>query len=165
MSKQKFQPTTEMLKAVELLLTAMAMEKTIRPIVEQYQREILTAGQWRIRAEFQRRIGDEIILDPKKTFLMDESDFAIYWERCKAARQRHGLLVEQDEFCPLLVAENDVRRCRQHLADLMEPITSVTFNRLVSQQNGLNHLERYVALTLKLLVPFLNRSGKDILAS
>lgn len=161
--QSKFEPTPAMITAAEALFLAQAIEQTIRPVVESYQRKILNEGQWHIGAEHvQQGDSDEIILDPKLSYLLGSIDFAQYNQRCHEARDFARLLVEKEEQCPLLVAEDNVRVASSDLIAAMEGTTGITADRLLC--SGMEAYNEYVELTLKLLSPYVDK-GRALAAA
>lgn len=152
-----FQPSKEMIEAATDVFVAKAFLGTIEPVVREYQTNILAKGQWRVRPEYQaaarRRggstIGDEVITDPKIAYLMSEEDFALYDAECKKARVEAKLHVEKEEQCPLCVAEHELIKAKQRLIDVMEPITKLSWDRLLC--GGVETTDQAVELTLNLL--------------
>lgn len=156
--EKKFVPTATMVAAAEDVFKTMAFLETIRPIVLKYQTEILAKGQWHIRPEYADRLGDTVILDPKHSYLMSEEDFAVYSVQCKVARDKAGLCVEHDGNCPLLVAENLLSDAKRALINVMEPVTKISADKILSA--GMKEYNSYIELTLQLLAPFVNPSLK-----
>lgn len=152
----KFVPTAEMIAAAESVFMAMAMVETIRPIVVGYQTAILAEGQWHIKPEFASRLGDEVILDPKHSYLMSEEDFAVYLAQCKIARDKAKLHVDHDENCPLLVAEHLLIQAEHALIDAMSGVTKIAKDGLLSV--GMGEYKQYIDLTLRLLAPFVKNN-------
>lgn len=163
---KKFEPTKDMVAAAALVMHTMAAVDVIKPIVDGYRRRILEEGQWQVKPEFRDKmsrrgggLGEEVILDPKNAYLMSDENFAIYDAKCKAARDEAGLHVEDPEFCPLCVAEHDLVKARVLLVNAMQPITGLEYNKLLCA--GLDKLDEYVNLTLKLMGPFVKEWMKD----
>lgn len=148
----QFRPTPEMVSIATSLFKAMAWRETVKPIVDGYQRRILAEGQWKIRPEFAERLGSGVITDPKKDYLMSEQDFQEYFGRQKTARDAAGLVVENDEHCPLLVAENMIIQLENALIDQMEPVTKLNREQLSLLENR----KKFLDLTLRLLAPFVD---------
>ncbi|WP_194727401.1 hypothetical protein [Noviherbaspirillum malthae] len=157
-TKQPFMPNAAMLDAAEAVLKAMAILGTVRPIVEAYQTEILAKGQWKVMAEC-REPGarDEIITEPKLSFLMSDSDFAVYHQRCDEARKAAGLSITLEGGCPLLEAEELLRVAQRAMVDSMADVTQITANKAVTLP--LEQYREFVDLTLRLLVPFIDHAG------
>lgn len=147
-SPHSFAPTVEMLHAAEDILLAEAVVKAIVPVVDAYQRRILVDGQWKGSND------DRVILDPKLTYHMRDEDFAEYDRRCNDARKRAGLWVASPEYCPKLVAENDLRTAKRKLIDAMQPITGVDADGLLCL--GMKEYDRYVDLSQKLLARYVD---------
>lgn len=155
--KKIFKPTPGMIAAAENLFLALAIEQTIRPVVEGYQRQILSDGQWHINAKYvgQRGTVDRIILDPKESWLMADGDFVTYEQRCRLARDAARLSVELDEHCPLLIVEDTVRLAKRAMIDAMEETTGITADKLLCA--GMAKYNQYVDLTMKLLATFVDK--------
>jgi hypothetical protein len=101
-----FRPTAEQRAAAEACFLAMAHEQAIRPIVEAYERDILTRGQWRPAAMFfEQGASAAPITEPRDAWTMDEADHAVYVAECHTARDAAGLAVDAPDKCPLLMAE------------------------------------------------------------
>lgn len=149
----KFTPTLEMVKAAEDLYVAMAFEQMVSPIVLKYQTAILLENKWEILAEYKDATSESPIVDPSVTYLMSDSDHAIYVSLCNEARIKAGLKIEKEGQCPRLVAQELVREARRILMTCMEPITKLTLNQALSMSN--ENFEKYVELSLKLITPHI----------
>lgn len=141
MAKKSFTPCADQVAAAEAVFACMALVATVRPIVEAYQSRILLDLGW----------GH---LPLEQTYTMPDAVFQVYHERCKEARDLAGLVVDDPEFCPLLVAGHLQTKAEHALVDAMEPITHLSFDKLLCSRNGLQNLREYVELTLRLLAPF-----------
>ena len=148
-----------MIDAATCVFMCMAAVQTIRPIVEGYQKEILARHQFKVRDEFAYRRGEEVILDPKLSYLMPDEDFAIYDAECKAARDAAKLHVENDDFCPLLVAEHELTKAQRLLVDAVEPITGIDHHKLMC---NFTMYPEYIDLTLRLLAPYVKNPFKEV---
>ena len=158
----KFKPTEAQIHAAEAVFAAMAMEQTIRPIVETYEKAILVMHQFKIAKKWEDKLGTpEVILDPKLSYLLENDDFAIYHEECKQARDAAGLKVEDYDHCPLLVAGH--LRIQAEI-ELLQAISTIPELKTFASANGLSTELRSKAIdmTLKLLSPFCGKSD-DIL--
>lgn len=155
---QSFKPNAAMLDAAEAVLKAMAIVGTVRPIVEAYQTEILAKGKWKVMAEAcEPGTQGEIITEPKLSFLMSDSDFAVYYQRCDEARKAAGLSITFDGGCPLLEAEELLRIAQRAMIDSMAEVTKITADRAVTLR--LDEYREFVDLTLRLLVPFIDHAA------
>lgn len=153
-----FKPTPLMISAAETLFTAMAFDSLVRPIVLKYQAEILAAGQWHIRPDFAKRLGDEIILEPKYSYQMTDENFAVYDASCKVARAKANLHVDNEDQCPLLVAEHQVIAAKHALIEVMFDVGKATTHQLLCA--GKDKYEQYIDLCLKLLAPFVRNADQ-----
>lgn len=157
-AKQPFKPNVAMLDAAEAVLKAMAIVGTVRPIVDAYQTEILAKEQWKVMAEAgEPDAQEEIITEPKLSFLMSDSDFAVYHQRCDEARKSAGLSITLDGGCPLLEAEELLRVAQRAMVDSMAGVTQITADKAVTLP--LEEYREFVDLTLRLLVPFIDHAA------
>jgi len=156
----KFKPTPDQIRMAEATFTAMAFEQTVRPIVEAYEKAILEKHQFKIAKKWEdTRSGSagEIILNPKWAYLLEDSDFSIYNAECKVARDAANLKVEQDDFCPLLVAEN--LRIQAENALINEIAKTPGLENLASGYLDLKQRASVLDLTLKMLAPFCSNAN------
>jgi hypothetical protein len=158
-AKKAFAPTPTMIAAALSVLAATAKCEVISPIVRAYQSQILVEGQWKVRADVAEHrahdgsVIDELIEDPKDSYLMSDADFAAYDARCKEARDGAGLWVADDGHCPKLVAEEELRKAERRLIEEMTPVTNLTVDQITGLQAG--EYRKYVDLTLRLLAPYV----------
>lgn len=161
---KQFQPTSEMISAAKAVFLAMAFVETVKPIVKGYQTAILEKHRFLIDPNLLKIDGfgdeDPVILVPERTFLMNADDFNVYIQETYEARDKAGLTVDQPDFCPLLVAEELLRKAEAALIETMKPVTKLTGDHLLCA--GLDKYEKYIDLTLRLLAPFVGNSS-DIL--
>lgn len=150
-----FKPSPAMLQAAGIVFKAMAWVDVIKPVVEGYQKEILSRHQWHIAKEWSEKRGspDRIILEPTNSYLLEDEDFQTYLQECHVARAKAGLKVDNDDFCPLLVAENLLNKAKNVLIDVMSTTTGIEHDDLF--HHGLEDYNKYIDLTLRLLAPFL----------
>lgn len=106
--EKEFQPSQAQVRLAEALIVSMALEDTVREIVEGYETAILERHQFHIDPKWVELGGveDHVVLDRKQTFLLSERDAKAFFAECFVARDAAGLKVEHPEDCPLLVAEN-----------------------------------------------------------
>lgn len=159
MMTKEFQPSQEQVRLAEALLVSMALEDTVRPIVEGYETAILERHQFHIDPKWVDLggIADHVVLDRKRTFLLSERDARAFFAECVVARDAAGLKVDHPEDCPLLVAEN--LRLRAENA-LMKSLSSIP--GLEAFASGLLPMEtrkKVVDLALQLLAPYCEDSG------
>jgi hypothetical protein len=109
---QGFRPSEAMIRAAETLFLAMAMEGTVRPVVEKYKLAILAKHQFPVAAKWREYDLPEKVLDLKWAFLLSKEDSKVYFKECFDARDTAGLKVSRPGNCPLLEAEEDVRQAQ-----------------------------------------------------
>lgn len=164
MNSKEFTPSEDMKSAARGCFLAMAYTGTVRPIVEGYQHDILSEYQFRTDVEQydgKRVYPDKVVLNPDHTYMLTEDDFAFYLAECRTAQSAAGLKTESRDHCPLLVAESIQRDAEHLLIDAMEPLTGINFNTILGSRNFIDHLKKYIDLSLKLLAPFVD--AKEIL--
>jgi len=150
-SKPQFTPSPTQINAALLVFMAITHLQMVEPIVTAYKEAILAEGQWRL-GRHQDRPGDRVITAHKDSYLLSDEDFATYDALCKQMRDKAGLVVEDPNHCPMLVAEDVLIQAKQLLVSEMEPVTNLNWEKLT--RNGLQHMEEYIELSLKLLAPF-----------
>lgn len=137
--KFNFTPTSMQIRVAEDLFAAMAHEQTIRPIVEAYEHAILVQHQFHIAKKWiELGMEDQVILDRKRSYLMDDLDSAVWQAACFKARDASGLQVSHPENCPLLEAEHVRIDCENLLLQVM------------AKTPGLEHLARVNSVTMEL---------------
>lgn len=154
-----FKPDANQIRAARNLFAAMAHAELVVPIVEAYQREILARHQWKPDARW-AAIGtglNQPLLDPKHSYLMNDTDSEVYFAECRKAQAAAKLITETPDYCPKLVAESIVLRCEMALVAAMEPVTKVGWD-LVARD--LKSKTAYIGLTLALLSKFVGTASE-----
>jgi hypothetical protein len=127
-----------MKQAAKNVFMAMAYTRTIRPIVEEYQKRVIAEIKPQMDDKWLGRgMTQKPITDAKDTYLMKDSDFQTYLKRCNEERIKARLHVDNEEFCPLLVAEDLQRQAERVFIEAMIPITHLTPERVLCSENGL----------------------------
>lgn len=170
MSKQKTPPaiTPELKSAVTTYLLALAYERTIRPTVERYQREILAemaipvAAKWvEMKAE---RAG--LITDPKQVYLASDADADRYFDALEVAKVKAGFTGLSYGDCPLLIAETQTRLAGRAVIDASAYLSGKSFNWHDMLCTGLDKYQQYIDLTVSLVVSLCSDiTAKSALAS
>jgi len=148
---KEFKPTSEMLAAARAVFVAMACVETVKPVVRGYQQKILD------EMKPVSKMTGLVITEPGLSYQMADRDFGVYHARCNEARKVAGLHVDSDEYCPLLVAKELLRKARRVLVDVMEPVTKIKADNLYVMPTA--KCNEFVELTLKLLAPYLKTGG------
>lgn len=153
----KFTPTPEMIAAAETVFLAKAYLALVEPIVTSYKRAILARGKWMTSIEYGEDDARFYVEDPKDAWLLSASDFAAYDAQSKEARDAAGLPVANPEHCPLLVAEDDVRKAERALVDALEPLTKLSADQLLCSSMANYH--RFVETSLRMMSVFVDRDS------
>ena len=144
-----FHPDREHVAAAEAVFMCMAAVQTIKPIVRGYQAKVLRELGWS---------G----VDPDRSYNLPESVFSVYLKRCNEERIAAKLHVDSEEYCPLLVAENLLRKSQRLLVDLMEPVSGISFDQIFRCSDALANYDQLVDLNLRLLAPYCKNKLKEV---
>jgi len=146
--------TEGMKRAAEAVFVCMAAVETIRPIVREYQHRILEEEKYEYSEKHlhrRRKSHEDYIKDPERTYLMSDKDFKHYRKRSETEQARAGLVTEHPDECPLLVAENNLRKAQNILMDAMKPLTGLDPMKIYK----LEHRKQYIDITLRFLAPYV----------
>jgi len=159
-----FKPTEEQIKNTEEVFLNMANVDTIKPIVLKYQIEILKKYKFQYkrvddRKRFLKETGLNYIINPEHTYLIKESDFKIYLSEVAKEHLKNGFIVKKD-YCPLLIAEDDLRKSQDKIIKSFESVTGIKKEDLF--KNFPKNLNSYIDLTLRFMVKFI-RNKDEIL--
>lgn len=150
LTPQKFTPTSTMIGCAEAVFMAMAYTQTVKPVVEEYQRNIITM----IDPIDER--GDPI-KEGKDSWRMKDKDFDEYLYCCHEDAIKAGFKVKERGYCPLLVAEELERVAKRTFAGVMltylRPMVSdLTLEMLLRDLKTYN---KFIELNLSLLAPYV----------
>jgi len=151
---KKFKPTTDMIESAKTLLMAMAYVETIAPTVKAYRKKCLD------EVKGINRYDGSIVTDIELDYQLTDEDFQRYLTLTKKERDLAGFKVEDDDFCPLLVAEHMVTKAQWALIESMEVITGIKQDKLLC--SGMENYKKYIDLTLRLLIPFVGTTEQII---
>lgn len=147
-----FHPTDLQVAAAECVFACIAYEQLMRVTVEAYKRRILLQGQWKPASHFRLSDADsEVVLEPREAWVLSEEDFAVYIERCEAARVAAKLKVSGPGLCPLLEAEGLTRDANREMLIAMEGVLPISPAQI--ETLTMHEFNRLVDLTLRLLAP------------
>lgn len=124
---KKLVPTQEMVDVAECLMAAMALRDTVKPIVRKYETAILASREWQVASKFEARLGERIITDPEKVYLLSPEDMAEYEALRQKACKESGLYVKEPEFCPFCVARHKVIQYEAKMLDSMAHVTGFSY--------------------------------------
>lgn len=149
----KFVPNANMIRAAENLVLAMAQEDLVRPIVVAYETEILARHQFRIARKYvDQGCADTVILDRKRTYMLEEADFAIYLKQCFEARDAAKLKVSAPDNCPLLESGTTRMQAENLLLEAMAELPNL--EAIGGAWLTLEARKRAIELTLNMMAPF-----------
>jgi len=156
-------PTPVMIASVENVLAMQAFAASVRPTVEAYEHAILERHQFHIAQKWRDKgCEDSLILDRKRTYLLDETDGATYERERIEACAASGLKVEDPGYCPLLVVENLLVQAENHMFEVVSALPLFAF---LAKPWLLTMEERtkVIELVEKVFAPFVGNAN-EILA-
>lgn len=154
--------TDKMIEAAERLFEAIAIERTLDPIVNGYKKAVLLRLQLKVSPEFQDGREDLVVLHPDHAYLLAEGDWELYLAEVEKARVAAGLHVAEADHCPLLVANHERLRAEN---DLLAAVS------VIPRLKDLEHLgaarledrKKAVDLALSMLSPYVKPTQQAIL--
>jgi len=152
--KAKFEPTAEIVASIENVLAARVWRDTVTPIVLDYQRRILAEHQWKTHPDRVGKNRPEVISDPKYSWTMPDEDFVVYDQKCREARDKAELPVHDDEYCPMLVAENAVRIAERRMVEAIAPTVGTTADDVYSNMDATT---KFIDLTVRFLEQYVDK--------
>jgi len=149
-----FTPSPSQISAAEAVFMAKAYTETVRPIVEGYKRKII------MECCFKDKEGRPIMHE-SRSYRMTDEDFKDYDSFCDDEAKKAGFDVPAG-YCPLLIAEDQERKAKRNLAELMlndlrPMIPGLTLELLLRRLDDYN---KFIDLTLRLLAPYVKGMKK-----
>lgn len=122
-------PPAAIVSLADSLLVTMAMKQLKEEKVNQYATKVLAEMQPHIAQKWiDLGVPDQLILDPKIAYLLDDEKAATYYARCEEERITAGMTVEKEGNCPALEADTLFRAARDAFIDALTPYTSITID-------------------------------------
>lgn len=143
-----FKPSIAMITTAKNCLAKQAWLETIMPTIKRIQRNVL------LELRPLAKITKEVITDPDSAWKMSDADFKDYVALLHGRYIDAGFKVEFS-YCPLLMAEHEVRQSRNALIDAMEPVTGLNSIMILNARNGLKLFNDFVEITLSFIVPYI----------
>jgi len=123
-------PPAALVSLADSLLVTMAMKQLKEEKVNQYATKVLAEMQAHIAKKWvDLGVDDQIILDPKSAYLLDDEKAAVYYARCEQERIAAGMTVEKEGNCPALEADSLFRAARDAFIDALTPYTAITIEQ------------------------------------
>ncbi len=144
-NKTIFKPSVEMIKTAQEVFLNMANIEIIKPEVEKIQKEVLKEN------------GFECSVF--NTYTLNDKSFKVYLKECRKKFIEIKLIDENfnKDFCPLLVAEDNLRKAEHKLINVVCKELKDKLNGLTAEQinRSLNHRKKFIELNLKYLSQFI----------
>ena len=154
---ETFKPTQEMIDAAGKVFFCMTHLMTIEPIIKTLEEKLLVDMQLK-----EARNPNKSIVDSKDVYLASEKDAELYCETYSSVLSKNGYEeFAKDGRCPLLVAKHALTLAENHLINVMEPISKISYDMLYDSSDFLADRKSLIDLNLKLLAPFVD--SKSIL--
>lgn len=140
-----------MLQATKDYFIAEAKYKTTEPIIKEIQEKLLSEIKYR------NRETGVVITQSKETWLMSDSDFDKYYAFLYPRYLEKGFNPKYG-YCPLLIAEDELRKAGKKLIDAVYPITGLAAKDIINSKDGkgLKHFKEFIDVTLRLFVPYIS---------
>lgn len=122
------QPTTAQFNALTALQSARAEVARLQAICLPIRRQVLAERVWLESDEWtdSPEVGRARITDPRNAWLMDDQDHSAYLAEVQQRQEAAGAPLLPGGFCPLLVAEQDLRLAEYALIDSFASETGLT---------------------------------------
>ena len=154
---EKFKPTQEMIDAAGKVFFCIAHLKTVEPIIKALEEKLLNEMQLK-----EVRNPEKVITDSKNLYLISDEDAELYCETYSSVLTKNGYEeFAKDGRCPLLVAKHALTLAENHLINVMEPISKISYDMLYDSSDFLAYRKSLIDFNLKLLAPFVD--SKSIL--
>ena len=129
-----FKPTQEMIDAAGKVFFCMTHLKMVEPIIRAFEEKLL--------AEMQIKDKDgTLITNADEIYLAHEEVQNKYFEQMNVLLASNGYEeFARTETCPLLVAKNQLCSAENHLIDVMEPISKISYDMLYGSSDFLARL-------------------------
>jgi len=116
------------IKVASALFQIIAYCETIRGIIAPKQQELVDKYQFKVADKYKKVEEDKIIKKPEHLYLVSDDDFEIYLDEMDKFHTEKGFKKPSREHCPLLIAEDDVRKVKQQVAEFLEPYTGISYD-------------------------------------
>lgn len=134
------------------VLLAMCHAQLMREKMDEIERKMLTRIAYFPEPKWQSMRHPEgmkdRITDPKKTYLMNDSDSEIFHAERQQIVDSMGYNLPKGH-CPALVAEDVLRKAEHLLIESAEPVFGISRDSLLS---NFNNYRKYIDLLIKLVI-------------
>lgn len=112
----------ELSQAVADYLVAKAWVETIKPVIDKINQDWLDLHKPKAAEEWGM---NTVITRPFDTYLMEEEQFLVYVADTAKAKREAGFKIEEDDICPLGVAEHNVIKAEWRILKSSECLTNI----------------------------------------
>jgi len=160
---KNLQVSDDLLQSVKLNTVAQAMVLSLKPTIEQIQRDLLTELQFTSRwADNERACldqPDQIIREPEHLHHLKDDDSNVYFSRLHQEYINNGFDVQEIGNCPLLKAEWMLTQTENLIIDCAEYVTEITRDQLTN----MSHRDRYIDVTIRMVFGLCKMESSKIL--
>lgn len=151
-------PNTACINAARDVLIAQAKVATVKPAILALHAQAMAKFM-----PLHEEHPELVISDFNKLYLASDSDSKAIYNWVDDAIAQDGYKVKRG-YCPLLVAEDDLRKAERVLiAEISSHLSNgITVDSLIYHSMGAYH--KYVELSLKAIMAYCNETGIDIKA-
>lgn len=147
---EKFKPTQEMIDAASKVFFCLAHLKTVEPIIRAFEEKLLTKMQIKDK-------DGALITNADNIYLAHEDVQNKYFKQMNVLLASNGYEeFAKTETCPLLIAKNQLCVAENHLINVMEPISKISYDMLYDSSDFLVDRKSLIDLNMKLLAPFVD---------
>ena len=146
----KFNPTQEMINAASRVFFCMAHLKTIEPVIKALEKQLLDEMQVKDK-------DGALITNADDIYLAHEDDQNKYFEQMNVLLASNGYEeFAKNSTCPFLTARHEVILAENHLIEVMESISKISYDMLYDSNDFLTDRKKLIDLNLSLLAPFVD---------
>lgn len=134
-------PSNKLINAANAVFQAEALVNTLKPVITRIRAKVLNDNNFMYDSELWHKSGK--ITNPSDDYMMSDDEHAIYCDILHNALIAHGFNVEP-HYCPLLMAEEQLRQANRVLCDLsieIHNMPNLTFDNLFRANKYNEHLD------------------------
>lgn len=128
---KKMTSDQDCIKVVNALFEAVAYAETVRALIEPKQQELIDFYKFETADMWTEKYGDpkRIITKYDHLYLASDEDSDLLYKEMHKVHLELGFKVEMN-YCPLLIAEDLVRKVKVQVADFLEPYMGMSYDQI-----------------------------------
>lgn len=134
------------IKVVNALFEAVAYAETVRDVIEPKQQELIDFYKFETADMWTEKYGEpkRVITKYDHLYLATDEDSNLLYKEMHKVHLELGFKVEMN-YCPLLIAEDLVRKVKVQVADFLEPYMGVSYDQI---SYNLDRYKKYFELVM-----------------